>query len=79
MKARISTLPVCIIGPTVTRPEPETKFKTPGGRCLAYTSIVSTWAKPPIVGSLRTATLPGYPQNNIININNNKAYSYTFI
>lgn len=50
--------PVCMMGPMVERPEPETKLMTPGGKTRLQTSAVSTCARPPIAGNLSTAVFP---------------------
>eukprot|EP00966_Prymnesium_polylepis_P047708 1105340-Prymnesium_polylepis.1 len=58
MKPSTSTRPVSMIGPIVLRPEPLTKLITPGGSTFWNADAVSTWTRPPMAGSLSTATLP---------------------
>mmetsp|Transcript_11595 Transcript_11595/g.30187 ORF Transcript_11595/g.30187 Transcript_11595/m.30187 type:complete len:236 (-) Transcript_11595:597-1304(-) len=58
MKPSTSTRPERMIGGIVLRPEPLTKFTTPGGRALANASAVRMCTRPPVAGSLMTAVLP---------------------
>mmetsp|Transcript_123929 Transcript_123929/g.332784 ORF Transcript_123929/g.332784 Transcript_123929/m.332784 type:complete len:305 (-) Transcript_123929:414-1328(-) len=58
MNANRSTLPERMIGGMVSRPRPATKFTTPFGKHSAYTSMVSTWARPPRLGIFMTTEFP---------------------
>ena len=58
MNAKMSTLPVFMIGGIVVRPAPLMKLTTPGGKTLAYTSIVQMCARQPTLGSFITTELP---------------------
>mmetsp|Transcript_40331 Transcript_40331/g.113062 ORF Transcript_40331/g.113062 Transcript_40331/m.113062 type:complete len:228 (+) Transcript_40331:396-1079(+) len=58
MNASRSTFPVRMMGGMVSRPRPATKFTTPLGKHSAYTSMVSTWARPPRLGIFMTTELP---------------------
>mmetsp|Transcript_40333 Transcript_40333/g.113072 ORF Transcript_40333/g.113072 Transcript_40333/m.113072 type:complete len:229 (+) Transcript_40333:197-883(+) len=58
MNASRSTFPVRMMGGMVSRPRPATKFTTPLGKHSAYTSMVSTWARPPRLGIFMTTEFP---------------------
>jgi MFS family permease len=54
----IGAVPGVVIGGIVVRPAPLMKLTTPGGKTLAYTSIVQMCARPPTLGSFITTELP---------------------
>mmetsp|Transcript_45306 Transcript_45306/g.38152 ORF Transcript_45306/g.38152 Transcript_45306/m.38152 type:complete len:209 (-) Transcript_45306:570-1196(-) len=58
MKAKISTLPVAMMGGMVSRPAPEMKLTTPLGKHSAKASMVSMCASAPTLGIFITAVLP---------------------
>jgi len=62
----IHTLPVAMIGGMVVRPAPEMKLTTPGGKTLAYVSMVQMCERQPTLGSFITIELPSKIAGNSV-------------